>query len=260
TVFLAASKDLNTWASSKPALLADEVDDAWAKKKGERGEFYDMSAFPYGGQFLGIAATFRRTKLLKSTEPDQSPEDGPIHGQLIHSRDGHTWKRFEDRTPVIPNGPAKFDAGCILGQVNTPVIHNDEIWVYYTAITTEHGGKMPEKRITIGLATWRLDGFVSLDAGNEPGTLETVPLKPTGNRLVVNADASRGHLAVEVLDRDGKTLPGYSLDDCIAMKTDGIRHMVKWKKHDHLPTERPLRLRFHLKNASLYSYRVKPDD
>ncbi|MBN2295565.1 MAG: hypothetical protein JXM70_24255 [Pirellulales bacterium] len=257
TVFLATSKDLKSWTPSKPVLMADEIDDAWVKKPGERGEFYDMSAFPYGGQFLGIAATFRRTKLLKSTVLDQSPEDGPIHGQLIHSRDGHKWNRFEDRTPVIPNGPSKFDAGCILGMINTPVVHGDEIWVYYTAITTGHGGKMPEKRITIGRAAWRLDGFVSLDAGEMPGTLETVPLETSGNRLVVNANASKGQLAVEVLDKDGKTMAGYSADDCIAMKTDGIRQAIKWKDRDRLPAEQPIRLRFHLKNASLYSYLVK---
>lgn len=228
-----------------------------AKKPGQRSGFYDMSVFPYGGQFLGVAATFRRTKRLKSTVPDQSPDEGPIHGQLLHSRDGHAWHRFEDRTAVIPNGPAKFDAGCILGMINTPVVHNDEICIYYTAITTGHGGKIPEKRITIGRAAWRLDGFISLDADEKPGMLETVALETSGNRLIVNADASKGQLAVEVLDKDGKTLPGYSARDCITMKTDGIRHVIKWQDRERLPTDQPLRLRFHLKNASLYSYRVK---
>ena len=259
SVFLSTSKDLQSWTPSKLALAADEVDDAWVKKPGERTDIYDMSVFPYGGQFLGIAATFRRTKRVKSTVPHQSVDKGTIHGQLVHSRDGHRWHRFEDRTPVLPNGPAKYDAGCILGMANAPVIHNDQIWLYYTGITTGHGGAMPEKRITIGRAAWRLDGFVSLDAAEEGGMVETVPLELSGNRLIVNADASKGHVAVEVLDEDGKTLPGYSADDCIAMKNDAIRHAVKWKEHDRLPNDRLVRLRFWLKNASLYSYRVQSE-
>ena len=257
TVYLSTSKDLKSWTASKLVLAPDEVDDAWAKKPGQCTDFYNMSVFSYGGQFLGIAATFRRTERLASTIPDQSPDQGTIHGQLLHSRDGHAWCRLDDRTPIIPNGPAKFDAGCILGTINTPVIHDDEIWIYYTAITTGHGGAFPEKRITIGRAAWRLDRFVSLEAGKDGGMVETVPLELSGNRLVINADASKGNVVVEVLDEAGKTVPGYSADDCVAMKTDSLRHIVTWKGHDCLPTARPVRLRFFLKSASLYSYSVK---
>ena len=60
-----------------------------------------------------------------------------------------------------------------------------------------------------------------------------------------------------MLDEAGKTVPGYSADDCVAMKTDSLRHIVTWKGHDCLPTARPVRLRFFLKSASLYSYSVK---
>lgn len=256
SVSLAASSEIGSLAAGKVVLGADETDDLWAKEPDQKTEFYDMSAFPYGGQFLGMAATFRHTRTIVSPKPDQSPHDGPIHGQLVHSRDGHTWHRLDDRTPVIPNGPAAFDAGCILGMANTPILRDDEIWLYYTAVTTGHGGALPEKRITIGRAAWRQDGFVSLDAGMEGGLVETVPLRMNGVLLVINTDASDGLVAVEVLDEQGKTLPGFSKADCLPIKSDSTRHTVKWKRQDRLPTDRPLRLRFHLKNAKLYSYRV----
>ena len=32
-------------------------------------------------------------------EIDQAPWDGPIAAQLVHSRDGYNWHRFEDRSP-----------------------------------------------------------------------------------------------------------------------------------------------------------------
>lgn len=257
SIYLASSRDLREWTPSKLVLACDETDDSWVKSRPQRTEFYNMSVFPYGDQFLGVATTFRLAKTYKKTAPDQSGHDGTIHGQLVHSRDGHTWHRFEDRTPFIPNGPDAFDAGCILGLINTPVVYNDEIWIYYTAITTGHGGKLPEKRITIGRIAWPLDRFGALDAGQESGMVETVLLEPVGNRLVVNADASKGHLRVEVLDKDGKTLPGYSSEDCIAVKSDELRHVVKWKDHDSLPSGLLVRLRFHFQNTSLYAYRIE---
>ncbi|MBN1345829.1 MAG: hypothetical protein JXQ73_24270 [Phycisphaerae bacterium] len=257
-VALAVSKDMATWSSLGLVLTPDEKDDAWAKGPDQRTEFYDMSVFPYGGQFLGLVAVFRKTQRLAKAAPQQSRDDGPIHAELTHSRDGRTWRRLDQRVPIIPNGPSDFDAGCILGMINTPVIVGDEMWVYYTAITTTHGGALPAKRITIGRAAWRRDGFVSLDADDQGGVIETVLLSPPGVRLFVNADASGGALKVEALDESGKTLAGYSSSECAEISGDSIRHAVRWKDHDQLKEGSPLRLRFHLKNAKLYSYSLTP--
>ena len=51
-----------------------------------------------------------------------------------------------------------------------------------------------------GLATLRRDGFASLDAGDEEGTITTRPVMFTGKHLFVNVDAPRGELRVEILD------------------------------------------------------------
>ncbi len=256
-VGLATSKDLRTWSKSRLVLVPDEKDDAWATEKDQRTEFYDMSVFPCGDQFLGLVAVFRKTRRLTRNAPYQSRDDGTIHVELTHSRDGRTWRRLDERVAIIPNGPSGFDAGCILGMANTPVIVGDEVWVYYTAITTGHGGALPAKRITIGRAAWRLDGFVSLDAADGEGVVETVPLRPAGNRLIVNADAARGRLTVEVLDASGKPLPGYSKADGVPLRADGVRQPVRWKTHDRLKTDGPVRLRFYLTSASLYAFSIQ---
>ena len=217
-----------------------------------------MSGFPYGRQFLGLVSVFRLNKIHESVSPDQSPHDGPIDIQLTHSRDGHAWERFEDRSPIIALGePGSFDGGCLLGVSNPPAVVNDQVWVYYTAITTTHGGPMPPKRCSIGRASWRLDGFVSLDAGPSGGTVETVPLKVTGDRLVVNADAADGSLELEILSSAGDPLPGYGRKDCVALHGDEVRHVVHWKEINRLPTGHPVRLRFYLKDARLYSFCTK---
>ena len=283
-IAVATSRDFKTWDSHDICLAPDERDDAWALDAGQRTEFYGMSGFTYGGQFLGFLSVFDVIKDARGEsgmpasigadggaglhapvaisesgiEIDQAPWDGPIAVQLAHSRDGRNWQRFEDRSPIIPRGaPGSFDAGCILCSADRPLIHGDEIWHYYTAVNTMHGGPMPPKTISIGRAAWRLDGFVSLDAGHFGGVVETVPLQPAGGRLEVNVDAASGSLAVELLSAAGEPLAGYAREDCRAVRTDSVRQTVRWNGDAHLPTGQPLRLRFHLHDARLYSFRIR---
>ena len=255
SVWLSTSPDFQTWSEAKLILAADEKDDSWVQRPEQRTEFYVMSGFPYGGQFLGLLSVFRLQVVHESTGPNQSSHDGPIDIQLTHSQDGLDWERFEDRSPIIAVGePGSFDGGCLLGVSNPPAVVDDEVHVYYTAITTTHGGPMPPKRCSIGRASWRLDGFVSLDAGPAGGMVETVPLAVSGDRLEVNADASRGSLGVEILSAAGDPLPGYARQDCVAFHSDQVRHAVRWHSTDRLPTGQPVRVRFYLKDAKLYSF------
>jgi len=257
-VYLSASADFRKWSEPKLVLAPDEEDDAWADKPGQRADFYNMSAFPWGGQFLGLVTVFRVRERNPDPGPEQSPDDGPIDVQLAHSRDGRHWKRCEDRRPVIPNGPSAFDEGCILGVSNTPVVVEDEMWMYYTAINTTHGGPMPPKRCTIGRAVWRRDGLVSLSAGNRSGTVETVPLPPMGEKLVVNADASGGSVTVELLSESGAPLNGYAAEDCREIRSDSVHHEVRWRDADRVPAAAPVRLRFHVRNSHLYAVSCEP--
>jgi len=257
-VYLATSSDMQSWSEPKLVMAPDERDDAQVEGEGGRfSQFYNMSVFPYGGQFLGLVTHFRYAGPPKERGLLQSGDDGPIDVQLVHSRDGRVWHRCEDRSPVIPNGPHAYDAGCILGVTNGPVIVGDQLWLYYTAITTTHAGYVPKKKITIGLAKWRMDGFVSLEAAGQGGVVETVPLQCAGSPLTVNADAADGALTIAVLDRSAEPISGYSHDDCIPLCRDSVRHVVQWKKRDRLPTDKPFRLQFRLKNVKLFSFSVK---
>jgi hypothetical protein len=256
-VYLAASRDMQHWSEPKLVMAPDEIDDAQVEAEGGRyAQFYNMSVFPYGGQMLGLVTHFRYTGPPKERGPLQSGDDGPVDVQLVHSRDGRQWHRCDDRSPMIPTGPHAYDAGCVLGVINGPVVVGDELWLYYTAITTTHGGYVPRKKITIALAKWRLDGLVSLDAGAEGGVVETVPLRCPSGRLVVNADALGGELRVGVRDEEGSPLPGFAEADCVPLGADAVRHTVRWKQHDRLPADRPIRLHFHLENARLFSFAV----
>ena len=271
-VYVSSSRDFRTWTPPAQALAPDVEDDAWAKDPGQRMDFYNLSAFRRGRLWVGLVTAFRVRQRLGKTALGQSPDDGPIDVQLVTSRDGLRWQRCSDRTPVIPNGPHPYDAGCILGISNMPVYRGGEMWMYYTAITTTHGGALPEKQLTIARAAWRQDGLAALETaagqGGAEGIVETVPLavpagpartgqasagQAGGAPLIVNADASAGRLRVEVLDADGRALAGYAAADCRAIAADGVALAVTWATHDRLPAAQTIRLRFLLQGAKLFS-------
>lgn len=256
-VYLSTSPDMQSWSDYELVMAPDEADDAQTEAEGGLfSQFYHMGVIPYGGMWLGFVTHFRHTGPPVDKGPEQSPADGPIDVQLAYSRDGRSWSRCEDRSPVIPNGPHDYDAGCILGVGNGPIVSDDEVRLYYTGITTTHGGYMPKKKITIARAAWRLDGWVSLDAGETPGTVETTPISVDGQRLVVNVDAGRGELRAEVLDTSGVPVPGYSIADCRGVTEDGVRQPVHWQTQSALPSAGPISIRYEFSNTSLYSFSI----
>lgn len=250
------SDDFIHWSEMKVVLEPDAVDDAWVTKPEQRTEFYAMNGFAYGRSYLGIIPIFRIERIRETVRPGESKYDGPMEGQLITSRDGLAWQRMAERNPVIPSG-AGFDQS-IMNVAVSPIVVGDEIWEYYTAINTTHGGTIPPKRISIGLAKWRLDGFVSLDAGTSPGLVETTPILNRTGRLEINANAAGGSVFVEVVDAGGRVVPGYGAGEATVLAADQLRHPVRWKNQAALPASGAFRLRFHLQKASLFSYTIGP--
>ncbi|MBL9184407.1 MAG: hypothetical protein JNN17_19840 [Verrucomicrobiaceae bacterium] len=261
-VFLSVSKDMKHWSEPHPVVVADEVDNKATRKLkgGTYSEYYNLSAFPYAGQWLGFVTHFRRVEppsaLFGNDEVNgrKRSATGIIDVQLVTSRDGRHWHRCSDRSPVIPLGPHAYDAGSIFGLCNAPVIVGDEMWMYYTASTTPHGGLAPEKEQSIACAAWRIDGLASLKAKDKPGSIETHEFVPEGSKLTVNADVKSGSLAVEVLDADGQVISGYEKETSMIEKRDSVKLAIRWKDAEALPAGKPIRLRFHLLNGDLYSY------
>ena len=108
--------------------------------------------------------------------------------------------------------------------------------------------------------TLRVDGFVSVNAPMSGGELITKPLRFTGNELMLNFSSSAaGGIQVEIQDETGKALPGFSLDDCPVIFGDTIERVVNWKNGSDVSAleGKPVRLRFVLKDADLFSFRFK---
>ncbi|MES2596207.1 MAG: hypothetical protein V4662_12765 [Verrucomicrobiota bacterium] len=263
-IFLSVSKDMKHWSEPHPVVVADEVDNKATRKLkgGTYSEYYNLSAFPYAGQWLGFVTHFRRVEppsaLFGNDEVNGQKRGttGIIDVQLVTSRDGRHWHRCSDRNPVIPLGPHAYDAGSIFGLCNAPVIVGDEMWMYYTAVTTPHGGLPPEKQQSIARASWRIDGLASLQAKEKPGKVETHDFIAEGKKLVVNADVKSGKLMVEVLNAAGDVIKGYDKESSVILNQDSVRMEIQWKDADALTAGIPIRLKFHLENGDLYSYRI----
>jgi hypothetical protein len=111
-----------------------------------------------------------------------------------------------------------------------------------------------------GLATLRRDGFASLEAGQEGGTLTTRPVTFKGKYLFVNLEAPQGELRAEVLDREGKVIQPFTLANCNPGSADKTLVRVTWQGAEDLSalSGRQVRFRFHLRNGGLYAFWVSP--
>jgi len=150
-----------------------------------------------------------------------------------------------------------------------PCVRDQEIWIYYLAYRlrghrdlfakldpTIYDDEFFNECSAICLAKLRRDGFVSLDAIAAGGELLTRPFKWTEGALYVNVDAAEGEALVEVVDADSlEPVPGRSAGRCQPMRGALLGEAVRWRDAERPSTDaRPVRLRFHLQRASLYSF------
>jgi hypothetical protein len=107
----------------------------------------------------------------------------------------------------------------------------------------------------------RRDGFASMDAAEEEGTLTTRKLRFGGRYLFVNAAAGSGELRAEVLDERGHVIEPFIKSECVPVSGDKTLMRVMWRGADTLSrlSGKPSRFRFSLRNASLYAFWISPD-
>jgi len=111
--------------------------------------------------------------------------------------------------------------------------------------------------------TLRIDGFVSVNAPLSGGELITRTLTFAGKELEINYSTSAaGQVLVELQDLHGKAIPGFTLDDCEPIYGDHIGRAVKWEGRRDVSAlaGKPIRLRFEMSDADLYSLTFGPAD
>ena len=229
------SNDLMNWSMVTPIVDQDEQDALGT-------EFEAMAGIYYEGMYLGF---------LRNVDSAHNTFDT----WLTYSRDGFHWDRPR-RCPFLPAGePGSWDEkGVVLLE---PLVRvGDELWTYYTGTSNEGAPGA-------GIAKSRPEGLVSIDAPpndrhpkNNPPILLTKPLYSTGNRLVVNLGGAEGAIDAELLDLDGFVIDGYTRETCDRFSGDSLAHTFTWKGNPDIGSCLPVRIRFYMEKAKLYSLQI----
>jgi hypothetical protein len=187
-------------------------------------------------------------------------QSGVSDGVFMTSRDGRHWKRWTEA--FIRPGPQmdrwanrnNMTAWGLLVTKSGIADIPDEISLF-----SSEGYYV--KNCRLRRFTVRQDGFVSLRADARGGEMVTKPLKFSGRKLVLNyATSAAGSVSVEVQDPAGKPIRGYTLQDCGEIFGDEVEDAVKWAGKSDVSrlSGKPIRLRFVLKDADLYSMQFRP--
>ncbi len=205
-------------------------------------QLYNLDGVAYESLIVGLFTIWR------GQFPDRQKPNEVCVG---FSRDGWNWSRPERRAflPVSEtygdwnySNVQSVGGGCL--------IVGDELWFYASARSGAAKGSSKQGTCVTGLATLRRDGFASMDAAAEEGTLTTRPLTFRGSRLFVNADLREGELRVEVLE-GGRVLRTSS-----TLKGNGTK--LELADLSGL-SGKALQFRFRLKQGALYSFWVSAD-
>jgi len=251
-------------------LLADPEYVARVQQEALRRQVYMMVDWQYEGVHLGLMSVLEYpTDVSEGTETDQVTrhERSIENYYFVTSRDGVGWDLHwvYAGCPLVPRGPqGAWDKDMIFPVTNI-ITHEDRHWIYFGGNNERHG--CAEKDIwfarqgSIGLAKLRLDGFAAMQAGETPGMLTTRPFALAGQHLELNVDAQAGgSVRVELLDADGRPVPGYSGDDAgVTADVDDLRFRPTWSKQHDLESlvGRTVRLRIELRKARVYAFQVR---
>jgi hypothetical protein len=215
-------------------------------------QLYNLDAVAYESLMVGLFTIWRG-----------QPEDRHKPNEVVlgYSRDGWHWSR-PDRRAFFPVSDRQGDwnANNVQSAGGGFLVVGDALYFYVSGRTGRPGGNKAGA-LTTGLATLRRDGFASMEAGGEEGTLTTRPVRFSGKHLFVNVDNPRGELRVEVVNRAGKVVAPFTAAACLPLAADKTLQIVRWKGVDDLSAlvNQPVRFRFRLRRGRLYAFWVSPD-
>jgi hypothetical protein len=251
----AESTDFISWTSPEVVVLGPDERDP------PESDYYGPGAFRYGPH-----AYFMMTPFF-----DHATDQ--VHLRLASSRDNVTWRVVGDRKAFLPNGdPGSWDSMQVYPVVPA-VAWADTLNVFYIGLDQGHYGAISGEGYRanrgIGLATLPVDGFVSLQAGYLPGVLTTWPLKFSGSSLFLGMEATEVDeptwpehgIRVELLDEDGYVVPEFSRHESDGLLGSGQDEVATWngKADVSLLSGRPVKLRFYMQFARLYSFQFRND-
>ena len=186
--------------------------------------------------------------------------------KLVYSPDGESWRRIPERPILLPYGNVgEFDSSCAI-TCQPPVRVGDELWTCFGGTEPTHGWDLDNgiqwkggrHRHAVGLAKWRLDGFISL-AAKGAGSFTTRPLVFQGKNLFVSLRSPIGFIKIRLLDENGKAIDGLTSREADELMGDSIAQMVSWNGDGDVSAHagKPIRLRFEMMHAAVFGFQFQ---
>jgi len=220
-------------------------------------QLYNLDAVGYESLIVGLFAIW------------QGPPNRECHRLHIQkrnellvgfTRDGFHWHR-PSRERFLGVNPTKgaWNWGNVQSAGGCFLVVGDKLYFYVSGRALSDS--FWDGNCHTGLAVMRRDGFASMDATEKEGVLSTRPLKFKGTHLFVNVKAPAGELRAEILDSDFRVIEPFTRERCRPVSDDTTLREITWKGVKDLSAVagKPVRIRFHLRNGSLYSFWVTPD-
>ena len=240
-------------------------------KFGPRESLYNFDAVPYESLMLGVMEVLHNTP----NDNDDSERAGlPKQTSLrfAFSRDGRKYSPAPE-SALKPSGwgSGRWDTGYFSAIGGICTVGEDTLRIYFSALRGDAtkcrdrvGGQPMHLQGmyyngSIGYATLRRDGFAGLVADGD-GEVTTKDVVFSGKHLFVNADCQFGEVAAEILDERGNPVRGFASTDCRGLKfADATKRELVFAGGDLSSLAgRPVRIRFKLRCATLYSFWVSP--
>jgi len=251
--------------------LAPDKNDKPVKKWSPNPAIYNVDSIAYESLIISFLDFWYGPENTESYYAHR-PKHTAI--KLAYSRDGFHFSR-PDYKHLIEWDHSSWDRGYVQGINGGITIHGDKMRIWYVGCTGGMG-PAPDKNkkfevkdmllsrgmhgnYSLGYATMRRDGFVSLNTkGEKTAEILTEPLQFAGSYLFVNVDAPKGAISAQIEDMEGKVIQPFSFENCNAVKGDTTRKEITWNGAKSLGklSYKPVRIRFKLENGKFYSFWV----
>ena len=242
----ATSKDLVDWSYPEWTHMNPSPPD----------QFYTFGARPYfRAAHFYLAFPMRYVRWRNAPLPAKYKKQlgvGVSDTVFVSSRDGLHWDRRFLEAFIRPGlDPLKWtdrsnhtSMGLVPTGPNEMSVYNLEYF------------RLPEPRVR--RYVMRTDGVASINAPYEGGRFTTKALVFSGDRLLINASTSAaGGIRVEILDAAGHGIDRFTGDNVIEFFGDAVDREFRWDQGPDVGSlaGTPVRLRFLMKDADLYSFR-----
>jgi hypothetical protein len=248
-----SSDDFYNWSPWTPLTYENPPNDHM--------QIYMNNIRPYERAPHILIGPVKRFTPERKKHPDH-PYPGLSDGGLMTSRDGlhfKIWQEAFNRPGPDPKQWIQRNLVPVNGILQTSPGELSLYWIehYYSHFPDVEPG-VEGCRMRRG--TIRTDGFVSMYAPYAGGEFVTKSFLFEGRELVLNyATSAMGSVRVEMQEEGGRPMEGYKLAQCPDIFGDEIEHVVSWEGGGDMKRLEgtPVRLRFVLKDADLYSFRFR---